>query len=742
MRFPEHITRTGDYNGAVLRVLFGFRTRFTGEAGAGLYVIAFSGSCFPPAVTMRRVGSIPLWVSLLVLWLCLQGAAAPTSPWLEVRSTHFTVITDAGEKAGREVALRFEQIRAVFATLLAKDRLSQPTPLTILAFGNDKTYYQLAPLRRGPANEAEPIDAPGFFLHGEDQDFIVLNLSEPESWRAVAHAFAHTLLDANYPPAQPWFDEGLAEYFGSLHVDDRQVEIGGDPEAGVRASKTGGGDANARTATSYVELLKAQQWLSIPELFATKHEAFKHNEGPRNDLFHAESWIVMHYLIHEKKLPETGNYLGLVLIRHLRIEEAIQQAYGMSPPQLEQAVKGYFDAQGPAITALETEHAASDARHASAPSDPQQFYHFPASVHPDDSAILSKPQPELDARAIYAEVAIRIPERRESGLKELQELATTPTAADKKAEVKAENTKKSGAASDGQLPTDAVGNALAHRILAWDHIEHGEFEEALSELGDAAALNRNDMWIRYYLCVLKYRRAEARHAEIEGLANMMMDLKSVLEWYPQMASAYDLLAQARNEGGTTNEAMQSERAAMMLSPRDQLYGYHLALIYISSKKWEAAQAELDRVKAGDDPQAAALARQKLDQVANERKYGAVGANATKQKFEPQKTPFDVLDEDAAKRAAAEQTTAASGEDLRPTKFFKGRLVDVDCSQTPAAVLTIASGASQLKLRAADYKSLLLIGADQFSCTWHNVQVTANYKPGGLNDGDIISLEVR
>src|SRR5947209_1540527 len=116
------------------------------------------------------------------LYLTCFRAHAAEPPWLEIHSTHFTVITDAGDKRGREVALRFEQMRAVFATLLGKDRLSVPVPLTILAFKNDKTYYQLAPLRNG-----QPIDTPGFILPGDDQDFIALNLSENEPWRAIAH---------------------------------------------------------------------------------------------------------------------------------------------------------------------------------------------------------------------------------------------------------------------------------------------------------------------------------------------------------------------------------------------------------------------------------------------------------------------------------------------------------------------------------------------------------------------------
>src|SRR5271168_809845 len=105
-------------------------------------------------------------------WLA-PAHGAEQSPWLEIHSTHFTVITDAGEKKGREVALRFEQMRAFFATLLMKERLNEPLPLTILAFRNDKTYYQSAPLRQG-----QPIGVPGFLVPGEDQNFLVLNLSQ------------------------------------------------------------------------------------------------------------------------------------------------------------------------------------------------------------------------------------------------------------------------------------------------------------------------------------------------------------------------------------------------------------------------------------------------------------------------------------------------------------------------------------------------------------------------------------
>ena len=238
----------------------------------------------------------------LIVMVCLCAPAAEKSPWLEIHSTHFTVITDAGEKKGREVALRFEQMRGVFALLLSKEKLHQPLPVTILAFKNDRIYYQLAPLKNG-----QPIGVPGFFLPGEDQNFFVLNVFEEDSWRAVAHDFAHMLLNANYPPAQGWFDEGLAEYFSSVHVDNKEVEIGADPEMHPSISTDMlQQQHDAHPPQSLTELLGAQVWLSMTDLFTMKHDAASYNEGTHNTLYYAQSWMVMHYLLHEKKLPETG----------------------------------------------------------------------------------------------------------------------------------------------------------------------------------------------------------------------------------------------------------------------------------------------------------------------------------------------------------------------------------------------------------------------------------------------------
>jgi len=76
------------------------------------------------------------------------------------------------------------------------------------------------------------------------------------------------------------------------------------------------------------------------------------------------------------------------------------------------------------------------------------------------------------------------------------------------------------------------------------------------------------------------------------------------------------------------------------------------------------------------------------------------------------------------------------------KFLKATLVSVDCSQTPAAVLAISLGNKVLKLRAADYRSVAVIGAGEFSCAWKDIPVNINYRASSKQDGDLVSIEIQ
>src|SRR5260370_7703185 len=94
---------------------------------------------YRPAVAIAKcaVGVSFLLAMLVVLnsvvltLVAPQLAFAKDEPkWIEVHTAHFSVLTDAGGKPGREVALRTEQLRPVFCQLLLRDKLVLPLPIT------------------------------------------------------------------------------------------------------------------------------------------------------------------------------------------------------------------------------------------------------------------------------------------------------------------------------------------------------------------------------------------------------------------------------------------------------------------------------------------------------------------------------------------------------------------------------------------------------------------------------------
>ncbi|HVR23395.1 MAG TPA: hypothetical protein VMU26_08730, partial [Candidatus Polarisedimenticolia bacterium] len=161
--------------------------------------------------TLFRVG-----ISLFVTFCNLPSAFAGEPQWTEIRSPHFSVVTDAGEKRGREVAMRFEQMRAVFGALMTKANINLPIPLQIVAFRNGKELRQFSPLFKG-----KPIELAGLFQQGSDRSFILLDMAVENPWTVVFHEYAHQLMNGNLQGEfDPWFQEGFAEYFSSIEVDN------------------------------------------------------------------------------------------------------------------------------------------------------------------------------------------------------------------------------------------------------------------------------------------------------------------------------------------------------------------------------------------------------------------------------------------------------------------------------------------------------------------------------------------
>jgi tetratricopeptide (TPR) repeat protein len=649
---------------------------------------------------------------LVVALVAPPSAFAKDEPkWLDVHTAHYSVITDAGEKRGREVALRMEQMRAVFGQLLLKDKLKMPVPITVIALKSDKQYGLVAPAKQSAAS--------GFYVPGSDRIYIVLNLFAADPWRAVAHPLAHYLLNYNYPPAAGWFDEGLAEYFGSIQIG-KQVDIGGDPELAPEWHEDIFDEMrrDPNIPQSLTQLISSPVWLSMVDLFTMKHDSSGTREGTHHTLYYAQSWMVVHYLLSKNKLPEAGTYFDLVQNQKLPVEKAIVQAFDMSPSQMEDALKTYFKSlSGLGIALDQSKKPAAD------PVEVQQPDHLPLPFGGDDIGMAVNPVQDVDARAIICDMMTRVPEHRSQALRDLQ-----------------------------QLTADPKDNEAAHRGLAWDDIRQKKFDAAADELDKAIELNPRDPWIWYYRSALKYQKAQATRQEMQGLANMMQDLRAVTDWYSELADAYNMLGMARVEGGGINSALEAQRQAIELAPRNVEYQFNLGQIYVAGKKWDQARDMFTRIKAGPDRIAAAAAKQQLEDLDTLQKYGVrpqragesevpMGAASTPSaSAAPAKAPKVAEDPDEQPEAAPLPPAPRPGT-TGPMQFLKGKIVSSDCSKSPEATITLLSGMTTYKMHTADYKSLQVIGEDGFSCDWKNRLVSVNYRAAGKQAGELVSLEL-
>ena len=215
------------------------------------------------------------------------GAGDPNLGWIEVRSPHFVVSSNAGEKEARRVADQFEQIRALFHTAFPNLRVDPAEPVLILAAKNESTMKLLLPDEWELKGHVHPG---GLYQQGEDKHYVVLRLdSEGENpYHPLYHEYTHVLLHLNFATLPLWLDEGLAEFYGNSRLGDKESKVGTIDQ-------------------SHIYILGQNTLLPVETLLKVEQGSPYYNEANQASVFYAESWALVHYLMldpeaHEQQL--------------------------------------------------------------------------------------------------------------------------------------------------------------------------------------------------------------------------------------------------------------------------------------------------------------------------------------------------------------------------------------------------------------------------------------------------------
>jgi len=604
--------------------------------------------------------------ALGVALLCAVAVTAPAAeqPWVEVRSPHFALITDAGEKRGREVLQRFENMRTAFGVLFKKATINIPIPLQIIAFRNTSELRRYAPLWNG-----KPVELAGFFQGATDKNFIALDLSSEGGWAVAFHEYAHMLINGNFPPEPAWYDEGFAEYCSTLKVSNKEIDIGLIPE----------GD---------VQVLRDNPWLKSIALLSIEHTSQEYNAGERRGVFYAESWLLVHYYMGRENSPL--NQLVLMWRNKVPVDEAIRKAFGMSPDQVDHMLREYYL------------------------SGRWKYFKVSAPAEINDIQYTARALSGVDAAAILADLHYHSRDYQEAAFAEFKRILT--------------------------LQPD---NAIANRGLGYAYLQRNQFDEAADHFRRAAAQDSQDPWVHFLSASLMYRQSVVAQHNPGDVDLMRKELETAIRLNPGFADAHALLAFNANMSEDRKGAIAAMRKALELNPRNDSYAMNLAQFYLQDRKYDDAAPLLERLRGSDDQRIATQASVQADQLAELKELAKAepGRQAVKGGYKD--TATDERWSGAVNQH--DESEAPPGEikpDARPMEFARGKIVAIDCSASPGAVLTLLAGAYTWKLSTPDRGKLVLIGADSFSCAWVNQKAAVNFRRSAEGAGELVSLEIQ
>ena len=200
------------------------------------------------------------------------NAARAQERWLELRSEHYTFIGNVDDDDLLDVATRLEAFYSGVSELFSSRQYPQLGPLTAIVVDDDDRLEELG---------LEGSD--GYFLPDDREDYVATRTesNRRRPFDIVFHDYFHKIADRSIPNAPLWLVEGLAQFYQTVvwSADGGQLQIGRPIDSLVRLVR----DEEAR--------------LTFDELFALNPDSGSYDEVRREDIFHAQTWAFVHFLM-------------------------------------------------------------------------------------------------------------------------------------------------------------------------------------------------------------------------------------------------------------------------------------------------------------------------------------------------------------------------------------------------------------------------------------------------------------
>ena len=216
----------------------------------------------------------PISLVVVLLFTFSNITAQTRDGWRSVRTNHLFVIGNADPENLRRVAVWLEYFHAAFARLVSRNVIDSSVPTTVIVFRDDASFTPFKPVYNG-----RPASISGFFLPGDDVNYIVFSLDpRGDPFATAFHEYVHLHVKDNVPGAPLWLNEGLAELYEALQFSGTDVIIGMPDH-------------------NYLYTLRQAEMLPLKTLFSIGTNSPHYNERDKAGIFYGESWALVHYLM-------------------------------------------------------------------------------------------------------------------------------------------------------------------------------------------------------------------------------------------------------------------------------------------------------------------------------------------------------------------------------------------------------------------------------------------------------------
>ncbi len=259
---------------------------------------------------MRQIGSA---IVVCVLFASV-GAAAP-APWLEVKSQHFTIVTNSGEKEARRTAWKFEQVRQALKVIWPWAAVDGGRPITVFAVRDENTLKTLGP----QFWEGKGFRPSSFWVGDSDRTYIALrtDVAEPDDvgenpYRMAYWCYVSAVLHRSLPVRAPeWYARGMTEVLSNTIVREKELHVG-------------------RLMNAHLRTLYENAPIPLDEFLGVDYGSkYLTREGDAR-LFEAQAWAFAHYMMfgangaHRAQL----NRFNQLLLQGTSADVALKKAFG------------------------------------------------------------------------------------------------------------------------------------------------------------------------------------------------------------------------------------------------------------------------------------------------------------------------------------------------------------------------------------------------------------------------------